>query len=394
MFFRTAARVCAAAFISAGVAVNVASAQALTDAPPVIAGARAASAPAIVLDGPPAPVAPAVVNRDDKGRATLRATRIGRPLDDRRPARRGSLRECARRGRFRAAAAAREPAGHGSHAVLGLLRRQEPVYLGALPRQPSRTRSRDRAAPRQQQHHPERKHHHRPRYLLRPAQRLLVPDQPARRHSRPIGRRRHGERELEHRMGRPVGARQPGMDDRDGDPVQVAALRGIGTAGVGHQRPPDHHVEERDRLSQRGAGGVRQQRRLPDECRRHARGCGNAAAVDEPGAEAVRRVVAEHRSRRVASLLERLREDGGFDFKYGLTRGLVLDATVNTDFAQVEEDAQQVNLTRFSLFFPEKRDFFLEGEGIFGFGGAAVGERSGNGTVPRCRSCSSAGRSG
>ena len=59
-------------------------------------------------------------------------------------------------------------------------------------------------------------------------------------------------------------------------------------------------------------------------------------------------------------------KNGGFDFKYGLTRGLILDATVNTDFAQVEEDAQQVNLTRFSLFFPEKRDFFLEGEGIFG----------------------------
>jgi len=80
MFFRTAARVCTAAFISTGVAVNVASAQALADAPPVIAGARATSAPAIALDGPPAPVAPAVVNRDDKGRATLRATRIVRPL--------------------------------------------------------------------------------------------------------------------------------------------------------------------------------------------------------------------------------------------------------------------------------------------------------------------------
>ena len=41
--------------------------------------------------------------------------------------------------------------------------------------------------------------------------------------------------------------------------------------------------------------------------------------------------------------------------------------TVNTDFAQVEIDEQQVNLTRFSLFFPEKRDFFLEGQGIFDF---------------------------
>ena len=61
----------------------------------------------------------------------------------------------------------------------------------------------------------------------------------------------------------------------------------------------------------------------------------------------------------------------GFDVKYGLTRGLTSDLTVNTDFAQVEEDQQQVNLTRFNLLFPEKRDFFLEGQGIFEFGGQA-----------------------
>jgi hypothetical protein len=71
-----------------------------------------------------------------------------------------------------------------------------------------------------------------------------------------------------------------------------------------------------------------------------------------------------------------LKGAGGFDFKYGLTRSLIADVTVNTDFAQVEEDLQQVNLTRFSLFFPEKRDFFLEGQGIFAFGGVG----SGNGT--------------
>jgi hypothetical protein len=65
--------------------------------------------------------------------------------------------------------------------------------------------------------------------------------------------------------------------------------------------------------------------------------------------------------------------DAGFDFKYGLTRSLIADVTVNTDFAQVEEDVQQVNLTRFSLFFPEKRDFFLEGQGIFAFGGVGSG---------------------
>ncbi len=63
----------------------------------------------------------------------------------------------------------------------------------------------------------------------------------------------------------------------------------------------------------------------------------------------------------------------GVDAKYGVTRGLTADFTYNTDFAQVEEDEQQVNLTRFSLFFPEKREFFLEGQGIFDFGG--VGRR-------------------
>ena len=59
----------------------------------------------------------------------------------------------------------------------------------------------------------------------------------------------------------------------------------------------------------------------------------------------------------------------GVDAKVGVTRGLTADFTYNTDFAQVEDDEQQVNLTRFSLFYPEKREFFLEGQGIFAFGG-------------------------
>ena len=57
--------------------------------------------------------------------------------------------------------------------------------------------------------------------------------------------------------------------------------------------------------------------------------------------------------------------DVGGDVKYNLTNNLTLDLTVNTDFAQVEADDQQVNLTRFSLFFPEKRRFFQERSGIF-----------------------------
>ena len=64
-----------------------------------------------------------------------------------------------------------------------------------------------------------------------------------------------------------------------------------------------------------------------------------------------------------------LSADAGIDVKYGLTRGLTADFTFNTDFAQVEEDQVQVNLTRFSVFFPEKREFFLEGQGIFAYGG-------------------------
>ena len=63
-------------------------------------------------------------------------------------------------------------------------------------------------------------------------------------------------------------------------------------------------------------------------------------------------------------------EDGDFgvDVKYGLTSGITWDFTYNTDFSQVEADQQQINLTRFDLFFPEKRDFFLENSGIFQFG--------------------------
>ncbi len=60
--------------------------------------------------------------------------------------------------------------------------------------------------------------------------------------------------------------------------------------------------------------------------------------------------------------------DAGLDVKYGLTSNFTLDLTLNTDFAQVEADDEQVNLTRFPLFFPEKRRFFLERASTFAFG--------------------------
>ena len=75
--------------------------------------------------------------------------------------------------------------------------------------------------------------------------------------------------------------------------------------------------------------------------------------------------------------------DVGIDVKCGITQKLTADFTWNTDFAQVEVDERQVNLTRFPLFFPEKREFFLEGRGIFGFArGGVTGRPGGLGSGP------------
>lgn len=63
----------------------------------------------------------------------------------------------------------------------------------------------------------------------------------------------------------------------------------------------------------------------------------------------------------------RVKKEIGLDVKYGINNNWTLDLSVNTDFAQVEVDDQQVNLTRFSLFFPEKRLFFQERSGVFNF---------------------------
>ncbi|MGE0392668.1 MAG: DUF5916 domain-containing protein [Vicinamibacterales bacterium] len=75
--------------------------------------------------------------------------------------------------------------------------------------------------------------------------------------------------------------------------------------------------------------------------------------------------------------------DAGLDVKWSFSRSASADLTLNTDFAQVEADDAQVNLTRFNLFFPEKRDFFLENQGTFAIGGiAAGGAGAGAGDAP------------
>src|SRR4051794_3862437 len=68
----------------------------------------------------------------------------------------------------------------------------------------------------------------------------------------------------------------------------------------------------------------------------------------------------------------------GLDVKYGVTPSLTLDITAKPDFAQAEADEQQVNLTQFSLYYPEKREFFLENSGTFYFGDIPRESRLGN----------------
>ncbi len=63
-----------------------------------------------------------------------------------------------------------------------------------------------------------------------------------------------------------------------------------------------------------------------------------------------------------------LKGETGFDLRWNITPGIFAMLTVNTDFAETEVDTQQINLTRFPLFFPEKREFFLEGSNLFNFG--------------------------
>jgi hypothetical protein len=82
------------------------------------------------------------------------------------------------------------------------------------------------------------------------------------------------------------------------------------------------------------------------------------------------------------ALHNEVKPDAGLDVKYGLTKGLTADLTYRTDFAQVEEDEAQVNLTRFNLGFPEKREFFLEGAGTFNFGTGGPSPGGGGGAPP------------
>ena len=135
--------------------------------------------------------------------------------------------------------------------------------------------------------------------------------------------------------------------------LQVAALPS-GPAGLGRSVSAHQPLEERDLVSTACPRAGHQ--RHSTASRRHAGRHRGAAKLAGAGH---RRITSDLSTDLTANpgVRNKVGWDFGADVKHGLTRGLTADFTYNTDFAQVEADEQQVNLSRFSLFFPEKRDF-------------------------------------
>ena len=117
------------------------------------------------------------------------------------------------------------------------------------------------------------------------------------------------------------------------------------------------HVPDAD------SGGARPARASTSLVGGHAGGHRNAAAGSDLRGEAVRHLGDVTDAPPTAAPRLRAQRDGGFDVKVGVTEGLTADFTYNTDFAQVEEDEQQVNLTRFNLFFPGEARVLPRGSG-------------------------------
>ena len=137
------------------------------------------------------------------------------------------------------------------------------------------------------------------------------------------------------------------------------------------RKPSAHYsLEERVDLSCACTRISPSQRDILYVAERHDGWPRDAPEQSEPRSEAVRHLGPSHRPEGDAAVQQRRRQRCRLDSKYGLSKSLTLDLTYNTDFAQVEDDTQQVNLTRFNQFFPERREFFLEGQGLFTFGGA------------------------
>ena len=178
-------------------------------------------------------------------------------------------------------------------------------------------------------------------------------------------------------------ALRQGLDCRNRHPLQVAALQGRSRPGVGHQPAPDIRSKNENAyvspiMPQWGVGGMFRVSAAATLVGLQAPPSGKNLEI-KPAT--INRLTTDRLA--VPSTTNHVDADVALDAKYGLTKSLTADLTYNTDFAQVEADEVQVNLTRFSLQFPEKRDFFLEGQGMFQFGNvSSAGSPPATGSSP------------
>ena len=346
---------------------------------------------------PPAPTLPFTISRDDQGRATVRAVRVTTPMRID-----GQLDEAIYT-QVQPASDFIQMEPHGGQPAtekteVWVFFDEDNVYVvfRCWESQPERTR-RQRDAPRQRQHPPGRLDRVLVRHLPRPPQRHPVRGQPARRpHRRPDHQRAAVQRRLEPGLGR-RGRRFDGGWTIEAAMPFKSIRYAPGTAQVwGFQaRRTNKWKNEISYLTRcRPSLGLG---RADFSASLYATLVGIEAPPLSRTLELKPYAIGERddaTTRRRRSGTNDLGGDVGVDAKYAVTQNLTADLTYNTDFAQVEADEQQVNLTRFSLFFPEKREFFLENQGMFTFGGDSCGGTATAANSRRARSCSTAAASG
>ena len=243
--------------------------------------AASASAPACARDGGQTSPKPA---------PTVRAHRDRAADPHRRQARRGDLPDHAGDHRLRAAGAGRIQARHREDRGVDLLRQRQRLHLGAELGIASRAARRQRDAARHQPAAPERHLRRAVRHLPRQAQRLHLLRERDRRPGRQPGHRRGtAQRRLEHGVGRAHRQLRRRLDDRDGDPVQVAALSAGHRSGVGRQPAARRAMEERMVVPRAGAARADDVPRTAEGVvGRQPRGAAGAVGPRQPRSEAVR----------------------------------------------------------------------------------------------------------
>ena len=204
------------------------------------------------------------------------------------------------------------------------------------------------------------------RSLQRQAERLPFPGQPAwRSRGRPVQGRGPGAVAMERHLASGRNARRRRLGGRDADSVQDDLVQS-GDRHLGPQSQPPRRAQQRD-----DGLGVEKPDAEPGDLGRAHGDYGPAA-----GFGLGYRAVVDGRRAARASRRATIRSDTepSLDVFYKITPSLNAALTLNTDFSATEVDDRQVNLTRFGLFFPEQRDFFLQDADIYEFG--RIGQRS------------------